>query len=215
MKSILIIGLGRFGAIMAKKLEEEGNNVLGVDIQEKRADDAVDFLTNIQIGDATDDRFIESLGVSNFDLCVVAVGGESFQTVLEITVLLKDNGAKFIMARANRDVHEKLLLRNGADHVVCADREAAERLAVRFGKNNVFDYIELTDEYGLYEIPVPDAWVGKTISQVNVRSKYNVNIIGTKAGSNIRPTITPDYVFTPNENLMVMGTEAVMRKFLK
>ena len=197
MKSILIIGLGRFGAIMAKKLEEEGNNVLGVDIQEKRADDAVDFLTNIQIGDATDDRFIESLGVSNFDLCVVAVGGESFQTVLEITVLLKDNGAKFIMTRANRDVHEKLLLRNGADYVVCADREAAERLAVRFGKNNVFDYIELTDEYGLYEIPVPDAWVGKTISQVNVRS------------------ITPDYVFTPNENLMVMGTEAVMRKFLK
>ena len=215
MKSILIIGLGRFGAIMAKKLEEEGNNVLGVDIQEKRADDAVDFLTNIQIGDATDDRFIESLGVSNFDLGVVAVGGESCQTVLEITVLLRDSGAKCIMTRANRDVHEKLLLRNGADYVVCADREAAERLAVRFGKNNVFDYIELTDEYGLYEVPVPDAWVGKTISQVNVRSKYNVNIIGTKAGSNIRPTITPDYVFTPNENLMVMGTETVMRKFLK
>jgi len=215
MKSILIIGLGRFGLIMAERLENEGNSVLGVDISEKRADDAVDILRNIQIGDATDDRFIESLGVSNFDVCVVAVGGESFQTVLEITVLLKDHGAKFILARANRDVHEKLLLRNGADYVVCADREAAERLAVKYGKKNIFDYIELTDEYGLYEVPVPESWVGKTISQVNVRSKYNVNIIGTKAGCNIRPTITPDYVFNQSENLMIMGTEEVMRKFLK
>ncbi len=215
MKSILIIGLGRFGSIMAERLENEGNTVLGVDISEKRADDAVSFLRNIQIGDATDERFIDSLGVSNFDVCVVAVGGESFQTVLEVTVLLKDYGAKFILARANRDVHEKLLLRNGADYVVCADREAAERLAVKYGKKNVFDYIELTEEYGLYEIPVPESWLGKTISQVDVRSKYNVNIVATKSGCNIRPTITPDYIFNQSENLMIMGTDNVIRKFLK
>ncbi|MEE0858118.1 MAG: TrkA family potassium uptake protein [Acutalibacteraceae bacterium] len=215
MKSILVIGLGRFGSIMADKLENSGNSVLGIDISEKRADDAVSFLRNIQIGDATDERFIESLGVSNFDVCVVAVGGENFQTVLEITVLLKDYGAKCIVARANRDVHEKLLLRNGADYVMCADREAAEKLAIKYGSKNIFDYIEITNEYGLYEIPVPVSWIGKTIAQVNVRSRYNINIIATKYNNNIHPTIKPDYVFNNCENLLIMGTENDIRKFFK
>ncbi|MBQ1991931.1 MAG: TrkA family potassium uptake protein, partial [Clostridia bacterium] len=182
MKSILVIGLGRFGLIMADKLENEGNEVMGIDISERRADDATARLRNIQIGDATDENFIASLGVANFDVCVVAIGGEKFQTALEITVLLKDYGAKFIVARANRDVHEKLLLRNGADDVVCADREAAERLAVKYGTKHVFDYIELADDFGLYEISVLDSWIGKTIAQVNVRSKYNINIVAIKSG---------------------------------
>ncbi|MEE0930279.1 MAG: TrkA family potassium uptake protein [Acutalibacteraceae bacterium] len=215
MKSILIIGLGRFGSIMADHLEKQGNSVLGIDIIEKRADDAVSFLRNIQIGDATDEKFIESLGVSNFDVCVIAIGGENFQTVLEITVLLKDYGAKFIVTRANKDVHEKLLLRNGADYVVCADREAAEKLAVKYGTKHVFDYIELTDEYGFYEILTPDNWIGKTISQVEVRTKYNINVIATKSGSQVHPTITPDYLFSRDENIIIMGTEKNVRKLLK
>lgn len=215
MKSILIIGLGRFGSIMAEHLEKQGNSVLGIDISERRADDAVSFLRNIQIGDATEERFIESLGVSNFDVCVVAIGGENFQTSLEITVLLKDYGAKFIVARANRDVHEKLLLRNGADYVVCADREAAEKLAVKYGTKHVFDYIELTDEYGFYEILVPDSWIGKTISQIGVRTKHNVNVIATKSGNDVHPTITPDYIFSRDENIIIMGTDKDVRKLLK
>ena len=215
MKSVLIIGLGRFGSIMAEQLENQGNSVMGVDIREKRADDAVRYLRNIQIGDATEEPFIESLGVSNFDVCVVAVGGENFQTALEVTVLLKDYGAKFIIARANRDVHEKLLLRNGADYVVCADREAAERLAVKYGTKNVFDYIELTEDYGFYEISVPENWVGKTISQVDVRSRYNMNIVATKLGSRIRPTITPEYIFNRNENIMILGTSKDIKKLIR
>lgn len=215
MKSILIIGLGRFGSIMAEHLEKQGNSVLGIDINERRADDAVSFLRNIQIGDATEERFIESLGVSNFDICVVAIGGENFQTSLEITVLLKDYGAKFIVARANKDVHEKLLLRNGADYVVCADREAAEKLAVKYGTKHVFDYIELTDEYGFYEILAPDSWIGKTISQIGVRTMHNVNVIATKSGSEVHPTITPDYVFSRDENIIIIGTEKDIRKLLK
>ncbi len=215
MKSILVIGLGRFGLIMADKLENEGNEVMGVDISERRADDAATSLRNIQIGDATDEHFIESLGVANFDVCVVAIGGENFQTALEITVLLKDYGAKFIVARANRDVHEKLLLRNGADDVVCADRESAERLAVKYGTKHVFDYIELADDFGLFEISVPDAWIGKTIAQVNVRSKYNINIVAIKSGERIVPITKPDYTFNRSENIMIMGEEAVVRKFLR
>lgn len=215
MKSILVIGLGRFGLIMADKLENEGNEVMGIDISERRADDATARLRNIQIGDATDENFIASLGVANFDVCVVAIGGEKFQTALEITVLLKDYGAKFIVARANRDVHEKLLLRNGADDVVCADREAAERLAVKYGTKHVFDYIELADDFGLYEISVLDSWIGKTIAQVNVRSKYNINIVAIKSGEKIVPVTNPDYIFNRNENIMIMGEESVVRKLLR
>ncbi|MEE1281280.1 MAG: TrkA family potassium uptake protein [Acutalibacteraceae bacterium] len=215
MKSILVIGLGRFGLIMADKLENEGNEVMGVDISEKRADDAATILRNVQIGDATDEHFIASLGVANFDVCVVAVGGENFQIALETTVLLKDYGAKFIVARANRDVHEKLLLRNGADYVVCADREAAERLAVKYGTKHVFDYIELTDDFGLFEISAPESWLGKSIAKVNVRSKYNINIIATKVGENITPITNPEYIFNRGENILIMGEEAVVRKFLR
>ena len=215
MKSILVIGLGRFGLIMADKLENEGNEVMGIDISERRADDATARLRNIQIGDATDENFLASLGVANFDVCVVAIGGEKFQTALEITVLLKDYGAKFIVARANRDVHEKLLLRNGADDVVCADREAAERLAVKYGTKHVFDYIELADDFGLYEISVLDSWIGKTIAQVNVRSKYNINIVAIKSGEKIVPVTNPDYIFNRNEHIMIMGEEAVVRKLLR
>ena len=215
MKSILVIGLGRFGLIMADKLENEGNEVMGVDISEKRADDAATILRNVQIGDATDEHFIASLGVANFDVCVVAVGGENFQIALETTVLLKDYGAKFIVARANRDVHEKLLLRNGADYVVCADREAAERLAVKYGTKHVFDYIELTDDFGLFEISAPESWLGKSIAKVNVRSKYNINIIATKVGENITPITNPEYIFNKGENILIMGEEAVVRKFLR
>ena len=113
MKTILIIGLGRFGRHMAKKFLEEGNDVFAVEKDEERADNAVDFVQNIQIGDATDERFVKSLGINNFDICAVTVGND-FQTALEITVILKDLGAKFIIARASRDVHRKLLMRNGA-----------------------------------------------------------------------------------------------------
>ena len=161
MKSVLIIGLGRFGRHMAKKLIEQGDEVLAVDINEQRADNAVSFIDNIQIGNATDEGFIETLGVGNFDLCVVAIG-DNFQAALDITVLLKDYGAKYILARASREVHKKLLLRNGADHVVYAEREMAERLAVRYGANNLFDYIELSDNIGIFEIGVPEGWAGKT-----------------------------------------------------
>ena len=145
MKSVLIIGLGRFGRHMAQKFIENGHEVMAIDYNEDRADDAVGLIQQILIGDATEERFMESIGVRNFDLAVCAVG-ENFQTVLEITVLLKDLGCKFIIARATRDVHKKLLLRNGADYVVYAEREVAERLAIKFGADNIFDYVELTPE---------------------------------------------------------------------
>ena len=147
----------------------------------------------------------------NVDLCVVAIG-DNFQAALEITVLLKDHGAKYILARASRDVHRKLLLRNGADHVVYAEREMAERLAVKYGAKNIFDYIELTPEVAIYEIAVPENWRGKSIVEKSVRSRFHVSILATKENGKIYPLPQPDHIFQPQETLMVMGSHEDIRK---
>lgn len=204
MKDILIIGLGRFGRHMAAKFIEEGNDVLAIDSSKERAENALPFVRNIQIGDSTQEQFIESLGVENFDICVVAIG-DSFQQALETVVLLKDYGAKFILARATRQVHKKLLLRNGADHVVYGEREIAEKLAIKYGAKNVFDYIELTPEYSIYEVLTPKSWVGKTIIGMDVRNKHRVSILAVKEKDVLYPMPSPDHVFKKEENLLMMG----------
>lgn len=205
MKSVLVIGLGRFGRHMAQKFLENGHQVLAVDYNESRADDAVGDIQQILIGDATDERFMESLGVSNFDLAVIAIS-ENFQTVLEVTVLLKDLGCKFIVARATRDVHKKLLLRNGADYVSYAEREVAEHLAIKFGADNIFDYLELTPEIGIYEIAVPKKWLGKSMVELSIRTAFHVSVLATKKGNQIYPLPHPNHVFAEEESVMVMGS---------
>lgn len=204
MKSVLLIGLGRFGRHMAERLIAEGNEILAVDINEERVNDAIDMVTDAQIGDATNEHFVESLGVRNFDLCVVAIG-DNFQSSLEATALLKDCGASLVLARANRDVHAKFLLRNGADHVVYPEKEMAQRLAVKYGNDNIFDYIELTEEYAIYEIPVPDTWVGSSIVEREVRKKYHISILATKEAGRMNPLPGADHVFRGAETLIVMG----------
>lgn len=187
MKSILVIGLGRFGRHMAKKFSEQNNDVMAIDINEERINNVLSVVTNALIGDATNERFMETIGVRDFDLCVVAIG-DNFQSSLETTALLKDLGAKFVLARASRDVHAKFLLRNGADDVIYTEKETAERLAVKYGSDNIFNYIELNDEYSIYEIAVPSSWLNKSILKVNVRSKYGISILATKQGNNIYPS---------------------------
>lgn len=214
MKSILIIGLGRFGRHMAESFLKDGHSVLAVDVSQKRADSAIEGVYNVQIGDATSEAFLNSLGVSNFDLCVVAIG-DNFQNALVTTVLLRDLGARFIVARAATDIHKKLLLRNGADYVMYAEREMAERLAVRFGCDNIFDYIELTDDVGIYEISVPESWRGHSIIEKAVRSKYNISILAIKKGERIYPIPNPEHVFASDDRLIIMGEHDVVKKLTR
>lgn len=213
-KSILVIGLGRFGRHMTQKFLENGHDVMVIDSNEERADAAVDFVQQILIGDARDERFMKTIGVSNFDLVVVAIG-DNFQTVLEITVLLKDLEAKYIIARANREIHHKLLLRNGADYVVYAEKEIADRLAIKYGADNIFDFIELTEDVGIYEIATPKAWHNKTIIELSVRNKYNVNIIAVKEDGKLNPMLSPQYKFNENATLMIMGSTKDVAKITK
>lgn len=214
MKSILIVGLGRFGRHMARKFNEQGNDVMAIDIKENRVDTVLPYVTNAQIGDSTNEQFMESIGVNNFDLCVVAIG-DNFQSSLETTALLKDLGANFVLSRASRDVHAKFLLRNGADEVIYTEKETAERIAVRFGSDNIFNYIEITDEYSIYEIPVPTSWVGKSIIQKDIRSKFHVSILATKDGNEIYPLPHPDHIFTNTETLIIMGRNEDVQHLIK
>lgn len=214
MKSILIIGLGRFGRHMAKKFNEQGNDILAVDTDEERVNAALPYVTDAQIGDATNEMFVESLGVANFDLCVVAIG-DNFQSSLETTALLKDLGARFVLSRASRDVHAKFLLRNGADEVVYTEKETAERLAVKYGNDSIFDYIEINEDYSIYEIGVPASWVGKSILDKKVRSKYNISILATKRGKEIYPLPHPDHIFSETESLMILGRNEDVERLIK
>ena len=214
MKSILVIGLGRFGRHMAKKFSEQNNDVMAIDINEERINNVLSVVTNALIGDATNERFMETIGVRDFDLCVVAIG-DNFQSSLETTALLKDLGAKFVLARASRDVHAKFLLRNGADDVIYTEKETAERLAVKYGSDNIFNYIELNDEYSIYEIAVPSSWLNRSILKVNVRSKYGISILATKQGNNIYPLPKPEHVFTDSESLMILGKNEDVSRFIK
>lgn len=214
MNSFLVLGLGRFGRHISKKLIEQDNEVLAVDIKEERVNACMRFVTDAQIGDCTDPDFIDSLGVGNFDMVIVAIG-DNFQSSLETTALVKEKGAKHVFARANRDIHKKFLLRNGADSVIYPERETAERLAVKFGSNHILDYFRIDDDYSIYEITVPKSWEGKTILEKNVRQKYNISIIAIKTGDHFMPVFSPDHVFERNQTLLVMGNEESIMKVTK
>lgn len=213
MKSVLVIGLGRFGTYIAKKFTELGNHVMAIDTDEEKVNEILPYVTSAQIGDASKPSVLDAIGVDNFDICVVSVG-ENFQASLETTSLLKEAGAKFVLSRASTEIQAKFLLRNGADEVVFAEKEMAERLAVKYSANNIFDYIQLTPEYAIYEIPTPKSWEGKTIRDKGVRAKYNLNILAIKRGSNLVPLPAPDYVFSSAERLIVMCRRADVDKLV-
>lgn len=211
MKSILLIGLGRFGRHIAMKLDELNHQVMAIDKVESRVEAVMPFVTNALIGDATNEDFLESLGIRNFDLCIVAIG-DNFQSSLEATSLLKDLGAKKVVSRAARDVHAKFLLRNGADEVVYPERQLASWTAIRYTSDHIFDYIELTDEYGIFEISAPDNWLGKTIGKLDIRKKHNINIMALKEGENLDLAFTADTVITDRVTLLVVGKNRDIQK---
>lgn len=214
MKSILVIGMGRFGRYLSRKLIELGNEVMIVDKDEENLRDLLPIATNVQIGDCTKEDVLHSLGIGNFDVCFVCVESD-FQSSLEITSLLKDLGARRVISKAGRDIHAKFLLRNGADEVADPEKEIAEKLAVRYSANNLFDYIELTKDVSIYEIPPAESWIGKSIKEVNFRVKYKVSILATKIGDQVFPLPSSEHIFRADEHLMVIGRHNDVEKILK
>lgn len=204
MKSILLIGLGRFGRHVAIKLDELHHQVMAVDKEEQRVDAVLPYVTNAQIGDGTNEEFLQSLGVRNFDVCIVAIG-DNFQSSLETTSLLKELGAKMVVSRAARDIHAKFLLRNGADEVVYPERQLANWTAIRYSADHILDYVELDEGHAIFEISVPEAWVGKTIVQLDIRKKYNINIMALKHEGVMKLNVASDTCLPKDDTILVLG----------
>lgn len=205
MKSILLVGLGRFGRHIAMKLDELHHQVMAVDREEKRVNSVLPYVTNAQIGDSTDEEFMESLGVRNFDVCIVAIG-DNFQSSLETTSLLKDLGAKYVVSRAARDVHAKFLLKNGADEVVYPEKQLAAWTAIRYSADHILDYIELDEEHAIFEISIPKGWVGKTVGQLDIRNKHNINIMGFKHSGMMELNIRSTTCLPDDSTMLVLGS---------
>ncbi|MCI5934958.1 MAG: TrkA family potassium uptake protein [Lachnospiraceae bacterium] len=211
MKSILLIGLGRFGKNIAIHLNKLGHQVMAVDDEEERVENVLPYVTNAQIGDSTNKDFLESLGIRNFDVCIVAIGND-FQSSLETTSLLKELGARLVVSRASTDVHEKFLLRNGADDVVYPEKQIARWTAIRYSADHILDYIELDEGHAMFEIPVPRDWAGRTIGNIDIRKKYNINIMGIKKNGKLMLALSPDTALESDQTMLVLGTTKDLQK---
>ena len=211
MKSILLIGLNNFGVYMAKQLRELGHQVMAVDKREDRIDAVLPLVTDAQIGDSTSEPFLRSLGVNNYDVCLVAIGND-FQSSLETASLLKELGARLVVARADREVQAKFLLRNGADEVINPEKQIAEWAAIRYASNHILDYVKLDEDHAIFEVTVPRDWVGKTIGEIDIRKRYGINIMAVKERGRMNLTVTPETVLTADRTMLVLGERRAIQR---
>lgn len=210
MKSMLVIGVGRFGRHLSIKLAELGNEVMVVDKDEDRVEHVVPYVTAAQVADCQDEEVLRELGVSNFDVCFVCVSGD-FQSSLEITCMLKELGAKYIVSKTDREKQGKFLEKIGADEIIHAEKDMAQRLAAKFSAKNLFDYIELSQDYAIAETRVPKGWIGHSVYELEIRKKYHVSILGYKNGNGkLIPIMSADHVFAADEHLMIAGLKKDM-----
>ena len=214
MKNVLLIGLGRFGRHMAQKLRDLNHQVLAIDKDERRVQEAMAYVTNAEIGDATDVALIDALGVEEFDLCVVTMGHD-LQASLEITSLLKKRGAPFVLARVARDAHAQFLLACGADEVIYPEKQMAMWAAVRYSSDHIFDFTRLSPEYAIYETGIPDSWIGHTVVDLAVRQKYRLNILAIRRNGQVMPMPGPSHQFCRDERIILLGEEKDVQKFLR
>ena len=212
MKSFLVVGLGRFGMSLARELYMLGHEVLGIDANEEIVYKCVDQMTHAVVGDAKDETVLRSIGVRNFDCAIVAVANDIQDSVL-VTLMLKEMGVKEVVAKAQSDLHKKVLERIGADRVVFPEHEMGLRLAQSLSASNVINFLELSPDYGIAEIKPPREWTGKTLRDLDVRAKYGINILAARDAESELININPpaDYSVKDIEILVVVGNNDDVR----
>ena len=211
--TFLVIGLGRFGANLALRLMDSGSEVMVIDTDEEAVNRIAPHVTQAKIGDCMDEEVLRSLDPSGFDFCFVCIS-DNFQSSLEITSLLKEMGAPMVISKVDKDLHARLLLKIGADEVVFPERDMAARTAMRFSINGALEYIELAPGYAIMELDVPDHWAGQTILDLDIRKKWNVNVIGRKEDGAILP-IDAGFVFAADTHIMVAGRPDDVARMVK
>ena len=212
MKNILLIGLGRFGRHLAVELNELGHEVMAVDDDEDRVNEILPYVTNAQIGDSTNANFLKSLGIGNFDICFVTISA-NFENSLETTSLLKELGAKIVISRAERDIQKKFLLRNGADQVVYPERQVSKWASIRYTADHILDYMEIDASHAIFEAEVPEEWLGKTIGELDVRRKYNINIIAVKDKGGVNIALSTDTLLKQDATILVIGEHKAIKRW--
>ena len=211
MKSILLIGVNRFGSLLARQFHEQGHQVMAVDKDEERINCILPYVTDAQIGDSTNEAFLRTLGVNNYDVCIVTIGGD-FQSSLETTSLLKELGGRLVVSRADRDVQTKFLLRNGADEVINPEKQIAEWAAIRYASDHVLDYIRLDEDHAIFEVPVPREWSWKSVGEIDIRKRYGINIMAVKENGKMNLTVTPETVLNGSRTMLVLGEKRAIQK---
>ena len=214
MKSILLIGINKFGYILASKLHDLGHQIMAVDKDENRVNAVLPIVTDAQIGDSTNEAFLKSLGVNNYDVCIVAIGHD-FQSSLETTSLLKELGGQLVVSRADREVQAKFLLRNGADEVINPEKQVAEWTAIRYGSSHIMDYIKLDEDHAIFEVTIPQAWIGKSVGEIDIRKTFGINIMGVKENGKTNLSITPETVLCESQTMLVLGEQKALQKCFK
>lgn len=210
MKSILIIGAGQFGQHIAKRMSELNCEIMAVDSDEGRINAILPYVTNAQIGNSTNAEFVESLGIPDYDVCIVTIS-DSFQDSLETTALLKELGANKVISRAQNDVQEKFLKRNGADETIYPEKQMAIRLATKEASDDIHDVFPLAHDINIAEVGVPKSWNGRTIAEIDLRKKYHLNIVAIRRGEQFVIPL-PDMVMTSDDALFILGRESDVRK---
>jgi len=214
MKSYIVIGLGRFGAQAAKRLCELGCEVLAIDCNSDLVQPISGVVTQAVVADARDKEVLRALGAKDFECAIVAIGTNLADSVLA-TMNLKELGVPYIVCKASDETHRQVLMKLGADRVVIPEQEQADRLAKSLSSPNVLEYIELSDEHGIVEIPAPKSWQGKSLKELNVRAKLGVNIIAIETDGNINVSPSADYKITQNDIMVVLGDTAALEAVQK
>ena len=204
MKSYLVIGMGKFAQYLVKNLSKLGNDIMIVDKNEENISELLEYVVSAKIADCTNKEVLNSFGIEDFTACIVCIG-KDFQSSLEITDHLKELGAKHIISMAYTDMQAKFLLKTGADQMIFPERDIAERVAVALSNDNIFEYIELSKNHSILEVISPKKWIGKSIIELGIRSKYYISILAIKNNNEEIYMPASDYVFNEDDHLIILG----------
>ena len=214
MRSYIVVGLGRFGTQVAKRLYELGCEVLAIDNSAVKVQQVSNYVTHAVVGDARDKEVLKALGAKDFDCAVVAIGDSLADSVLA-TMNLKELGVPKVVCKASDETHRQVLKKLGADQVVIPEQENADRLAKSLASRNVLDYIELSDDYGIIEVPAPAPWLEKSLIELNVRAKLGVNILAVRRGGDITVSPSADFRIVKDDILVVLGDTGALNAMQK
>ena len=211
-KQFLIIGLGRFGSSIAKTIYGLGHDVLAIDKDEEKVQEISDYVTHAVQMDSTDESILKTLGVTNFDVAVVTIGSNLQDSVMA-TLILKELGVKYIIAKANNELHAKVLTKIGADKVVLPERDMGTRVAHNLVSSNILDYIELSEEYSILEIEAIKEWFNKSLKEIEIRKKHGINVVAIKRGEKVNISPSAEDIIKENDVLVALGSAKDLNKF--